>query len=63
MSIKIVEQYNTTTSSNQNTRHQPTINTIDNSNRQRRSSSYSPRSNTALAKLLSTYIRAQSGSR
>jgi hypothetical protein len=63
MSIKIVTENDKSSISNKNIRQCPNIITTDTeSNRQRRSSSRSPRNNTALARLLSSYIRAQNKS-
>lgn len=63
MSIKIVIENDKSSISNKNTRQSPNIVTTDTeSNSQRRSSSRSPRNNTALARLLSSYIRLQNNS-
>ena len=63
MSIKIINENDTKPICNKNIRQCPNIITTDTeSNRQRRSSSRSPRNNTALARLLSSYIRLQNKS-
>lgn len=60
MSIKIVTENDKSSISNNNIRQCPNVITTDTeSNRQTRSSSRSPRNNTALARLLSSYIRLQ----
>jgi len=63
MSINILHENDTKPICNKNIRQNTNIiNTESESNRQRRSSSRSPRNNTALARLLSSYIRLQNNS-
>jgi len=63
MSINILHENDTKPICNKNIRQNTNIiNTESESNRQRRSSSRSPRNNTTLARLLSSYIRLQNNS-